>query len=140
MTLPRFLIVALVLAGSSLQIQAADKPNILFIFADDQCFDTINARGNKEIQTPNLDRLVNSGTTFTHAYNMGGWNGAICVASRMMLISGKWLWHAKKDHAQTDKLYRQQGRMWPQLLESVGYETFFTGKWHIKCLTQLTNT
>jgi choline-sulfatase len=132
MTLPRFLIVALVLAGSSLQTQAADKPNILFIFADDQCFDTINARGNKEIQTPNLDRLVNSGTTFTHAYNMGGWNGAICVASRMMLISGKWLWHAKKDHAKTDQLYRQQGRMWPQLLESVGYQTFFTGKWHIR--------
>jgi len=132
MTLFRILIVALMVVASVLRSEAADKPNILFIFADDQCFDTIHSLGNSEIQTPSLDRLVNTGTTFTHAYNMGGWNGAICVASRMMLISGKWLWHAKKDHAQTDRLYRQQGRMWPQLLEKVGYQTFFTGKWHIR--------
>ena len=46
---------------------AADKPNILFIFADDQCFDTINSLGNKEVETPNLDRLVARGTTFTPA-------------------------------------------------------------------------
>lgn len=129
---PLILLVVFLISSVSLPGQAAEKPNILFLFADDQCFDTIHALGNSEIQTPNLDRLVRNGTTFTHAYNMGGWNGAICVASRMMLISGKWLWHAEADHARTDQLYRQQNRMWPQLLEAVGYETFFTGKWHIR--------
>ena len=46
---------------------AADKPNVLFIFADDQCYKTIGALNNDEIKTPNLDRLVKRGTTMTHA-------------------------------------------------------------------------
>ena len=73
------------------------KPNVLFIFADDQAFDTINALGYRDVQTPNLDRLVKSGVTFTHAYNMGAWHGAVCVASRTMLNTGRFLWKAK-DH------------------------------------------
>ncbi len=101
-------------------------------FADDQAFDTIHAHGNSEIQTPNLDRLSARATTFTHAYNMGSWSGAVCVASRMMMISGKYLWHAQKDHAKTAQLYQEKGRMWPQLLEASGYDTYFTGKWHIR--------
>ncbi|MBI1313766.1 sulfatase-like hydrolase/transferase [bacterium] len=115
--------------------QAADsakKPNILFIFADDQCFDTIHSLGNEEIQTPSLDRLVARGTTFTHAYNMGSWSGAVCVASRMMLISGKFLWHAERDYAETSKRYLDTGRLWPQLMAKAGYDTYFTGKWHIR--------
>ena len=75
---------------------ADEQPNILFIFSDDQCFETIGALGMTDIETPNLDRLVEEGTTFTHAYNMGGWNGAICVASRHMLNTGAYLWKAKK--------------------------------------------
>ena len=39
-------------------ITAATKPNVLFIFADDQCHKTINSLNNKEIKTPNLDKLV----------------------------------------------------------------------------------
>lgn len=111
---------------------ADQKPNILLIFADDQAFDTIHAHGNTEIQTPNLDRLSARATTFTHAYNMGSWSGAVCVASRMMMISGKYLWHAEKDHAQTRQLYLEKGRLWPQLMAANGYDTYFTGKWHIR--------
>lgn len=110
----------------------AEKPNILFIFADDQAFHTINAFGNKEIETPNLDRLVADGTTFTHAYNQGAWGGAVCVASRTMLLTGRYLWHAHKDHSQTDDLYRKTGKMLPQTLEKAGYETYFSGKWHLR--------
>jgi choline-sulfatase len=65
-----------------------EKPNILFIFADDQCFETLRSLGNDEIQTPNLDKLVRGGVTFTHAYNQGAWHGAVCVASRTMLNTG----------------------------------------------------
>ena len=55
----------------------ASKPNILFLFADDLCFEAIGAFDLTDIETPNLDRLVRRGTTFTHAYNMGSWSGAV---------------------------------------------------------------
>ncbi|MEC9241947.1 MAG: sulfatase-like hydrolase/transferase, partial [Gemmatimonadota bacterium] len=48
------------------------RPNILFILADDQRYDTIGALGNSEVSTPNLDALVRSGTAFTSAHIMGG--------------------------------------------------------------------
>ncbi|MDG2359608.1 MAG: sulfatase-like hydrolase/transferase [Planctomycetaceae bacterium] len=127
-----FIVASTMVAAFSPAASAVDKPNILLIFADDQAFDTIHAHGNSEIQTPNLDRLSARATTFTHAYNMGSWSGAVCVASRMMMISGKYLWHAQKDHAKTTQLYQEKGRMWPQLLEASGYDTYFTGKWHIR--------
>ena len=72
------------------------KPNILFIFADDQCYETIGALGLTDIDTPNLDRLMASGTSFSRAYNMGSWSGAVCVASRHMLNTGRFLWDAQK--------------------------------------------
>ena len=65
-----------------------EKPNILFIFSDDQSFETIGSNGQTIVETPNLDRLTKSGTTFTHAYNQGSWAGAVCIASRSMIISG----------------------------------------------------
>ena len=49
-----------------------DKPNILFIFADDMTYDAISALGNEEIETPHLDRLVRAGTTFTHHLSYDG--------------------------------------------------------------------
>ena len=80
--------------AASTALRAADKPNILFLFADDQCHETIRALGHTDIDTPNLDRLVARGTTFTHAYNMGSWSGAVCVASRTMLVTGRTVWRA----------------------------------------------
>jgi len=109
----------------------AERPNILFIFADDQCFDTINRLGNREVQTPNLDRLVKAGTTFTHAYNMGAWSGAVCVPSRTMLNTGRFLWPTR----QLDKnleLERAAGRLWALEMKRAGYDTYMTGKWHLK--------
>ncbi|MFK5924441.1 MAG: sulfatase-like hydrolase/transferase [Verrucomicrobiota bacterium] len=131
---------------------AADKaPDILFIFADDQAFSTIHALGNDEIETPNLDRLVKRGTTFTHAYNMGSWSGAVCVASRHMLNTGLYVWNAKKaadqlgggrkkaakgktvaGSAGAAANFQQRGLMWSQLMAKAGYDTYFTGKWHVK--------
>ena len=70
--------------------------------------------------------------TFTHAYNQGSWSGAVCVASRTMLVTGRYVWHAQRDYQRTDELYRQQGRLWPQLLAQAGYHTYFSGKWHIR--------
>ena len=75
--------------------RAAGKPNVLFIFADDMCYEAVGAMGLTDIDTPNLDRLMKRGTTFTRAYNMGSWSGAVCVASRHMLITGRYIWRAQ---------------------------------------------
>ena len=57
------------------------KPNILLLFTDMQRFDTIHALGNYIIKTPNLDRLVREGTTFTSAYSPS----PVCVPARCCL-------------------------------------------------------
>ncbi|MDF1862695.1 MAG: sulfatase-like hydrolase/transferase [Verrucomicrobiales bacterium] len=120
---------------------SAEKPNILFLFADDQCFETIGALGLTDIETPNLDRLVEGGTTFTNAYNMGSWSGAVCVASRHMLNTGTFVWQAQKISENIGKKelpnpdwpdFAKENLMWSQLMSSGGYDTYFTGKWHVR--------
>jgi choline-sulfatase len=109
---------------------AVEKPNILFIFADDQCFDTIHRLGNREVETPNLDRLAKEGTTFTHAYNMGSWSGAVCIPSRTMLNTGRSLWAAQPLHEDLEP-ERKAGRLWSLEMKRAGYATYMTGKWHV---------
>ena len=109
----------------------AAKPNVLFLFADDHTYEAVRAFGHTDIDTPNLDRLAGRGTTFTRAYNMGSWSGAVCVASRTMLISGRSVWNAGKIHKTTDA-ERKAGVLWPQLMKKAGYKTYMTGKWHIE--------
>lgn len=124
--------VAVVLA-TSWAARAAGRPNVLFIIADDMCFDTVRAFGvNSEVETPNLDRLAECGTTFTHAYNMGGWHGAVCVASRTMLNTGRFLWHAKAAEPALKSKWVPEKRMWSQLMAAAGYDTWFSGKWHVQ--------
>ncbi len=108
------------------------KPNILFIFADDQTFDSIAALGCDEAHTPNLDRLVRRGVSFDNCYNQGGWHGAICVASRTMLLTGRFLWNAKAIDPRVPEECAA-GRLWPQYLERAGYRTYMSGKWHVNC-------
>ena len=50
---------------------ASKKPNIVFLYADDFAYWAINALGNEIIQTPNLDKLVAQGVSFSNAFNMG---------------------------------------------------------------------
>ena len=107
------------------------KPNILFIFADDQCYETVGALGITDIETPNLDRLMESGTSFTRAYNMGSWSGAVCVASRHMLNTGRFIWQAQQAANDAEK-ERSSGRWWSEYLKKAGYRTYMTGKWHVR--------
>lgn len=100
----------------------AARPNIILIESDDQRADTIGALGNASIQTPALDRLAKQGFAFLNARNQGSNNGAVCVASRSMCHSGQSLWHYD------DNL---KGRVTlGELLQSEGYHTYGTGKWH----------
>jgi len=119
MSLPRLCLALLV---TVVFLTAAQPPNIVFIFADDQRADTIASLGNPVIKTPNLDRLVKRGVAFTRAYMQGGNGGATCVPSRAMLLSGRSL-------AQIDeKLLKHQ--TWPNAFGAAGYATFAAGKWH----------
>lgn len=109
----------------------AAKPNVLFLFADDFTYEAVRAFGHTDIDTPNLDRLAARGTTFTRAYNMGSWSGAVCVASRTMLNTGRSVWDAGAVYKETDK-ERQSGVLWSQLMSKAGYKTYMTGKWHVQ--------
>jgi choline-sulfatase len=126
------LLIGLILTGLCADaLAAASRPNILFLFADDQSFETVRAFGHTAgIYTPNLDRLAADGATFTHAYNMGSWQPAVCVPSRAMLVTGRSLWRAEAIYPATTQ-ERVAGQLWPQLLERRGYHTYFTGKWHV---------
>ncbi|MCF7785393.1 MAG: sulfatase-like hydrolase/transferase [Prosthecobacter sp.] len=99
-------------------------PNILFIVADDQRPDTIHALGNGVIDTPNLDRLVARGTTFTRAY--AGY--PICHVSRAQILTGNLAFKALPKYP--------GGAIDPSLatlggtLQKAGYHTCYSGKWH----------
>jgi arylsulfatase A-like enzyme len=111
---------------------AGDRPNFLFLIADDLMFRTIGAINNPEVHTPNLDRLVRSGCHFTHCFHQGSWTGAVCVASRTMLNTG--LTSFRAQHA----LPANQSAsvpVWGQTLRAHGYDTFITGKWHLDAVS-----
>jgi choline-sulfatase len=100
------------------------QPNILFLFTDDQTFRSIGCLNNPAVKTPNIDRLVKNGVTFTHCFNQGSWSGAVCIASRAMLNTGRYIYHAKKD------INNKETPLWGETFRKAGYQTFMTGKWH----------
>lgn len=132
-------------------LTAQDKqPNILFLFVDDLAFDAVASHGNKQVVTPNIDRLTTQSTHFTHAYNSGTWSGAVCLASRTQMMTGQKVWHAAAlsmgirnntnpdildEVGKSEKIRLRQladaKLFWPQLLEKKGYETYYAGKWHV---------
>jgi choline-sulfatase len=118
----------LIAKPANCQADEKDKPNILFIFADDHSYDSVHATGNDEVQTPNIDTIARAGTRFNHTYNMGAWGGAVCMASRAMLNSGRFVWHAHKLKMKDEA---DANRTWSMQMKSAGYETYFTGKWHV---------
>lgn len=106
------------------------KPNILFIFTDDQTYETVQALGYNEVLTPNIDRLVKKGVTFSNCYNQGSYSAAVCVASRTMLNTGRFLWNAWKKVKSLGQEVAA-GHLWSQYIKSAGYDTYLTGKWHV---------
>ncbi|MFC7338231.1 sulfatase-like hydrolase/transferase [Haloferula chungangensis] len=79
---------------ASVAATAADRPNVLFILADDQSpFDLKAYDPESALQTPVLDRLASEGMVLESAHHMGAWIGGVCTPSRHMIMSGRTLWH-----------------------------------------------
>ena len=117
--------------GLSTELSAAKDPdkglNVLFLFTDDQPHHTIRALGNPHIHTPNLDRLVARGLTFTNAYIMGGSSPAVCSPSRAAMLTGRTLWNLENQGLWKFEMSAERKTL-PERWRQQGYETFATGK------------
>jgi arylsulfatase A-like enzyme len=126
-----FFCIGLLLLGLVASLSASEgRPNILFVFADDQCHEALSRFGS-QVQTPNLDRLAEQGTVFRTGYNPGAWGAAVCASSRTMLNTGRSLWRAHALHNSWNKDDQPEG-LWSQLMADAGYATYMSGKWHVK--------
>jgi len=110
-----------------LKAQVNEKPNIIFILTDDQRWDAMGYSGNKIIQTPEMDKLAQSGAYFRNAIV----TTPICSASRASIFSGL--------HERTHKYTFQTGAIrneymedsYPKILKKAGYYTGFYGKFGV---------
>lgn len=119
--LPLTFAILLMLFGNASTALAAEHPNILFIFTDDQRPDAIGSLGNSQIKTPNIDQLAERGFVFRNAYCAGSTMGAVCLPSRTMMLSGLSLFHLPRLKPESPDFARS--------LAAAGYETYHHGKW-----------
>jgi len=102
------------------------RPNVLLIYTDQQRWDTIRAGGNALMHTPNLDRLVDRGVLFDHAYV----NSPVCMPSRASMLSG--LYPSVTGVPCNGVEMPAHVPVVPQFLKSYGYRTANIGKLHFK--------
>jgi choline-sulfatase len=114
--------------------RAASQPNVLFLMTDQQRFDTIAALGNTHIYTPNMDRLVRRGISFTNAYS----TCPVCVPARYTVRTGceppttrTFSNGASRPLAgQPAAMTARCGPYLAQTMRTLGYRTFGIGKFH----------
>ena len=101
-------------------------PNILWICTDQQRFDTIGALGNSAVSTPNLDRLVAEGVTFTHAYCQS----PICTPSRASFLTGQYP-STIHVNGNGNSHFPPEPRLVTRRMAEVGYDCGLIGKLHL---------
>jgi arylsulfatase A-like enzyme len=106
-------------------VSAADRPNIVFIFADDHAYQAVSAYGSGLNETPNIDRLAKEGMRFDRCYV----TNSICGPSRACILTGKYS-HKNGFYSNRSKFDGSQ-QTFPKLLQQVGYQTAIIGKWHL---------
>jgi len=108
----------------------AQKPNFIFILADDMGYSDLGCYGG-EIETPNLDSLASNGLRFTQFYNTGR-----CWPTRAALLTGYYPHQVHRDRLPElgggGRGKRQKwARLLPDFLKPHGYRNYHSGKWHI---------
>lgn len=129
------LLVSVSACKQKVQKEEIKKPNVLFLFTDDHRGGAIGAMDKYNVQTPNMDQLVENGTSFTNSYILGATTAAVCSPSRAMLMTGRHYFNIepnvyaqfafpKEEKGKSDKL------TFPEHFKANGYKTFATGKQH----------
>ncbi|MBL7132461.1 MAG: sulfatase [Phycisphaerae bacterium] len=115
-----------------LRAEAARRPNIVFLLADDQRFDALGCMGNREIKTPHVDRLAAEGMLFTDHYD----TSPICMASRATVMTGMYEYRHGCNFSRGSLARDMFLRSYPVLLRQAGYRTGFAGKFNMPITPQ----
>ena len=121
------LILSIVVALTPGVAAGADRPNIVFILADDLGYGDLGSYGQQVIQTPSLDRMAAEGIRFTHFYA----GATVCAPSRSVLMTGQ---HTGHTHVRGNargiaQSLRDEDVTVAEVLKSAGYATGLFGKW-----------
>ena len=127
----RIVAIAVFFGGFSSVMTAQDKPNVIFIYTDDQGSIDLNCYGATDLYTPNFDRLAAEGTRFTQAYVAA----PVCAPSRAALLTGKYPQGAGVT-SNTSEVMGAPGMpnnqyTMAELFKDNGYKTVHIGKWHL---------
>jgi len=101
------------------------RPNLLFLWTDEQRADTMAVYGNKKIRTPNLNKLADQSVVFQRAYV----TQPVCTPSRSSVMTGLWP-HTNGCTANNIPL-RPETPCLPEILKDENYRTAYMGKWHL---------
>jgi arylsulfatase A-like enzyme len=123
------LVLPLLALGCAAVLGAAAQPrppNLVFVLSDQQSWDMLGAYGNRDIKTPNFDRLASEGVRFNHCIS----NSPVCTPYRGILFSGQHPLHCGA--IQNDiQILPGKGTYFPEVLRDGGYRTGYYGKWHL---------
>jgi arylsulfatase A-like enzyme len=123
------IILIVLLLAPFLALRADNKPNILYIVADDLGYNDVGFNGCKEIKTPNVDKLAHDGTVLKSFYAQ-----PLCSTSRASILTGRYPCHTGIYSVVRPDVpwgLPQEERTLAQALREAGYETAIVGKWHL---------
>ncbi|MBK1877271.1 sulfatase-like hydrolase/transferase [Pelagicoccus mobilis] len=106
-------------------VSAASKPNVILIMADDVGWEAFGCYGADDYETPNIDRLAESGIRFEHCYST-----PICTPSRVQIMTGQ---YSFRNYTHFGYL-NPQDRTFAHMMQDAGYKTAIAGKWQLNGL------